>query len=98
MKGTQEPYWQHDFELYSPDSPPAMPNSQFFSSNVRENDTINISVWDKETLRKDVFMGEVNVLKSDFVNNKESWFQLQTREYRNDRVHGDVQLMFRLYY
>jgi len=42
--------------------------------------------------------GEINLTKTDFVNGQDSWFQLQSREYRVDKVHGDIELKFSLLY
>jgi len=43
------------------------------------------------------FLGEVRCNKNDFVNGSESWFPLQSRQGRYDKVHGDVLLRFALY-
>lgn len=32
------------------------------------------------------------------MHNQDSWFQLQAREYRDDKVHGDIELRFVLLY
>ena len=42
--------------------------------------------------------GEVTLTKNDFVNGQDSWFALQSREYRVDKVHGDIELRFALMY
>jgi len=61
---------------------------------VHENDEIIIQVYDRDKFTKDQFMGEVRLNKSDFVDNNEGWYALQSRMYKYDRVHGDIYLKF----
>lgn len=42
--------------------------------------------------------GEINITKNDMINGSDSWFQLQSREYRVDKVHGDIELRFACMY
>jgi hypothetical protein len=37
-------------------------------------------------------MGEVRLSKGDFERGGENWYQLQSRNFRHDRVHGDILL------
>jgi len=82
IKNTQNPVFNQDFEF----------------RGVLEHDEIVINVFDKDTFGKDEFLGEVRVNKNDFVNNAESWYPLQSRQGRYDRVHGDILLRFMLHY
>jgi hypothetical protein len=65
---------------------------------VGENDQIVVTVWDKDLLKKDDFMGEVRLYGRDIVHGEERWYALQSRDYRYDRVHGEICLRFACYY
>jgi len=55
-------------------------------------------VWDKDFLRKDAFMGEVRLSGKDIEHGAEHWYALQSRDYRSDRVQGEICLKFACYY
>jgi len=82
IKNTQNPVYNQDFEF----------------RGVVEQDEVIINVFDHESLTKDLFLGEVRLNKNDFVNGAESWYPLQSRQGRYDRVHGDILLRFSLVY
>jgi len=81
IKNTQNPTYNHDFEF----------------RGVLEQDDVILNVFDHDTIGRDKFLGEVRCNKNDFVNGSESWFPLQSRQGRYDKVHGDVLLRFALY-
>jgi len=82
IKNTQNPVYNQDFEF----------------RGVLEHDEIVINVFDKDTFSKDTFLGEIRLNKNDFVNGAESWYPLQSRQGRYDRVHGDILIRLSLNY
>jgi hypothetical protein len=44
------------------------------------------------------FRGEIKLTAKDFVDGNESWFALEAREHKADKVHGDILLRFKLCY
>jgi len=78
IKNTQNPVFNHDFEF----------------RGVLEQDEVVLNVMDHDTLSRDKFLGEVRLNKKDFINGSESWFPLQSRQGRYDRVHGDILIRF----
>jgi len=82
LKNTQNPVYNQDFEF----------------RGVLEFDEIVLNVFDHTLTGKDHFQGEIRLNKKDFINGSESWFPLQSRQGRYDRISGDVLLRFTLHY
>lgn len=55
-----------------------------------EGDEIVLNAMDYDRFSKDDFLGEVRLNKQDFDSPGERWYQLNSRTYRNDTVHGDL--------
>jgi Ca2+-dependent lipid-binding protein len=80
LKSTYDPKFQHDFEFM----------------NVDKIDTITFQVYDDCQISKDDFLGEVRISGTDCIHKglvKE--YELRSREYRNDKVHGTLTLEFK---
>eukprot|EP01121_Diplochlamys_sp_Union-15-3_P015421 TRINITY_DN5093_c0_g3_i2.p1 TRINITY_DN5093_c0_g3~~TRINITY_DN5093_c0_g3_i2.p1 ORF type:complete len:556 (+),score=162.62 TRINITY_DN5093_c0_g3_i2:555-2222(+) len=77
-KNTQDPVWNQDFEF----------------RGLMEHDEIVLTVLDREHLKKDKFMGEIRLNKTNFVQGAESWFPVKGRSYKRDKVHGELYLKF----
>jgi len=78
LKNTQNPVYNQDFEL----------------RGILEFDEVVINVFDHTLTGKDHFMGEVRLNKKDFINGAESWFPIQSRQGRYDKISGDILIRF----
>lgn len=75
-KNTSKPEWNSSFEL----------------RHVLDTDEVIISVFDKDLILKDTFLGEIRLDKEDFLLKGERWYSLQSRAYKVDSVSGDILL------
>ncbi len=69
-----------------------------YSRGVLETDSITLQIYDKDILKKDDFLGEVRLTSTEFVNGNDRWYTLQSRDYKSDRVHGELHLRIQTYY
>jgi len=68
------------------------------SRGVLETDSITMQIYDKDILKKDDFLGEVRLTSAEFVNGNDRWYTLQSRDYKTDRVHGELHLRIQTFY
>eukprot|EP01100_Stratorugosa_tubuloviscum_P007873 TRINITY_DN323_c0_g1_i4.p1 TRINITY_DN323_c0_g1~~TRINITY_DN323_c0_g1_i4.p1 ORF type:complete len:499 (-),score=200.56 TRINITY_DN323_c0_g1_i4:93-1589(-) len=97
--GTQVAKWKTRF---IDDSPNPVWNETMRISNIGMQDTIDISVWDYDSLTSNDFLGEVKLARNQIVNGMKEWYPLRYSSHSDRRtrlnITGDIKIEFDCYY
>ena len=64
-------------------------NESFQFETVPKTTALQINMYDEDLVGEDEFMGQVNILPSEFTNGAEQWITLKPRNSK-DEVKGDI--------